>query len=173
MASNLLATYSPSDVTVVIAKDGFSHVVSGFAEDGFVSIARNSETFEMYTGSDDTNTRIYKPNTASQVTVSLQQSSNSNDILSQLYLNDRATRDYRGLFSITVKDNSGRSIFSAAEAYIGVLPDAEFGAGMSTRDWVIHCPRTEYFLGGNARFDAADAGSIAALGGTVDARWTV
>lgn len=163
MASNLLSTYSPSDVTVVLSQGAVSHVVSGFAEGTFVTIERNSETFEMYTGADNTNTRIYKPNESCMVTVSLAQTSNSNDVLSALYLNDKATRNSSGLFAMTVKDNSGRSLFSASQAYIAVVPNAEFSDSMSTRDWVIHCPRPDYYLGGNAALDSADQSTIGGI----------
>lgn len=163
MPSILLSTYSPQDVTVVISQGAASHVVSGMAEDGFISIERNSETFEMYTGADDTNTRIYKPNTSCTVTISLQQTSNSNDVLSTLYELDRASRNTSGLFAITVKDNSGRSVFSAPQAYIATVPNAEFGISMNTRDWVIHCPRPDYYLGGNAPLDSQDLATLATL----------
>lgn len=166
MASILLSTYSPPDVTVVISMGAASHVVSGFAEDTFVSIERNSETYEMYTGADDTNTRIYKPNTSCAVTISLQQTSNSNDVLSALYEIDRASRNSDNLFSITVKDNSGRSLFSASQAFISVTPNSEYGTSMNTRDWVVQCPRPDYYIGGNASLDSADQATIAALAAT-------
>lgn len=163
MASNLLSTYSPQDVTVVLSQGAVSHVVSGFAEGTFVTVARNSETFEMYTGADNTNTRIYKPNTSCMVTISLAQTSNSNDILSALYLQDVATRNSTGLFALTVKDTSGRSLFSASQAYIATVPDAEFSDSMSTRDWVVHCPRPDFFIGGNSALDGADAATLAGI----------
>lgn len=168
-----LATFAPNDVTIVIsqASSGITHILSGFSEDSIISIERNSDTFELYTGADDTNTRIYKANTSATFTIPLQQTSNSNDILTALYVNDKNSRDSSGLFSITVKDNSGRSTFFAEEAYIAVVPGSSFGNSMQLRDWVIHAVRLETYIGGNSRFSAEDQGTLETLGVTVDPRW--
>jgi hypothetical protein len=169
-----LATFAPNDVTIILTQEstGISHILSGFSEDSIISIERNSDTFELYTGADDTNTRIYKANTSATLTVPLQQTSNSNDVLTQLYVNDKNTRDSSGLFSITVKDNSGRSNFFAEEAYIAVVPNSAFGNSMQLREWVIHAVRLETYIGGNSKLSADDQATLEALGVTVDSRWT-
>ena len=138
-----------------------------------MSVERNSDTFSLYTGADDTNSRIYQPNTTAMVTLPLQQTSNSNDILSQLYLNDAASRDSSGIFSLTVKDNSGRSIFFAEEAFIAVVPNASFGNTMQLREWQLQAVRLTAVFGGNAKFSPEDADSFEQLGGTVEDKWRV
>lgn len=167
-----LATFAPNDVTIVISQGGISHIVNGFSEDSIINIERNSETFSLYTGADDTNTRIYKANTSATLTIPLQQTSASNDIFTAMYVNDKNTRDSSGLFSITIKDNSGRSTFFAEEAYIGVVPNAEFGNDMQLREWVIHAVRLETYIGGNSKFSADDQATLEALGVTVDPKWS-
>jgi hypothetical protein len=171
MASTYTSTFSPQDVTVVISQGAFSHIVSGFSEESIVTIERNSETFTLYTGADDTNSRIYQPNTSAMITLPLQQTSNSNDILSQLYANDKASRDSSGLFSITVKDNSGRSLFFAEEAFLGKVPNASFGNTMQLREWDIQAVRLDVIFGGNANFTPEDADSFEQLGGVVESKW--
>ena len=173
MASKYTSTFSPQDVTVVISLGAFSHIVSGFSEDSIVSVERNSDTFSLYTGADDTNTRIYQSNTSAMITLPLQQTSNSNDILSQMYLNDKAARDSSGIFSITVKDNSGRSLFFAEEAFIAVVPDASFGNTMQLREWQLQAVRLNATFGGNAKFTPEDIASLEELGGTVEDKWRV
>lgn len=166
-----LATFSPNEVTVVITQQstGLSHIVGGFAEDSIVSIDRNADTFALYTGADDTNTRIYNANTSGTMTISLQQTSASNDILTAIYENDRGSRN--GLFSIVVKDNSGRSNYFSEEAYIGVVPSAAIANSMQTRDWVIHAPRMTSVIGGNGPISSEDAAALDQLGTSVDDRW--
>lgn len=168
-----LATFAPNDVSIILSQEssGIVHILSGFSEDSIISIERNSETFELYTGADDTNTRIYKANTSATMTVPLQQTSNSNDILTQLYINDKNTRDSSGLFSLTVKDNSGRSTFFAEEAYIAVVPNAEFGNSMQLREWQIHAVRLDTYIGGNSKLSAEDQSTLEALGAVVDPKW--
>ena len=171
MASHYTATFAPNDVSVVITQGDMSHIVSGFSEDSIVSVEPTSARFTMYTGADDTNSRIYQANTSGTITLPLQQTSNSNDILSLLHKNDVETRDSSGMFSIMIKDNSGRTMYYADEAYISQVPSASFGNSMQLREWVIQATRLEITLGGNAKLTPEDAKAIEQLGGTVDPRW--
>jgi hypothetical protein len=171
MASSNLSTYAPNSVIVTIIFGDVVHNISGYSEDSIVTIARNSETFGMYTGADDTNTRIYNANTSGTISIPLQQTSNSNDFLMQLYLNDVATRDSSGLFQLQVKDTSGRSLYFTDQAYIGVVPDSSFANSMQLREWVIHAPRLQSYVGGNSKFDPADATAITSLGATIAPEW--
>ena len=118
MASTRTSTYSPSDVNVVLSQEstGLIHVIAGYAEDSHINVERDSETYEHVTGVDNIATRVYKANTSGKVTVSLGQGSASNDILTMLYLNDKASKNSSGLFTLTVKDGSGRSVAFAQEA---------------------------------------------------------
>lgn len=173
MASNKLATLSPFDIQVVIshAESGIVHTVVGFAEDQMVDVEQSQARFEMYTGGDDFNTRVFKNNSSGVVTLHIQQSSPSNDILSFLLENDLNTRDSSGLFSFLIKDNSGRSSYYAEEAYIANIPNAGHGTSMNLRDWTIHAPKMKSFVGGNVKLSDADIAAIEALGGTVDPKW--
>lgn len=166
-----LATYAPNEVSVVItqASTGVVHLVAGYSEDSIVSVERNSETFSMYKGADDSATRIYNADTGLMITLSLQQTAESNDILTALYKNDKQSRD--ALFSILVKDNSGRSYFFAEEAYIAVLPNAQYSNSMQIREWVIHAPNSEMTIGGNARLSPSTQAALEALGVNIDPSW--
>lgn len=166
-----LATFAPNDVTIVITQEstGISHIIGGFSEDAIISVDRNADTFTLYTGADDSNTRVYNANTAGTLTISLQQTSASNDVLTALYIQDKTNRN--GLFAIQVKDNSGRSSFFAEEAYIGVVPNSAYANSMQTRDWVIHAPRLESLLGGNSALSPEDAATLEQLGVNVAPRW--
>lgn len=171
MASNLTSTLSPYDLTLVITQGDLTHVVTGFMEDQIVTIDQQMPRFELYTGADNTTTRIHKNNTSATVTLHLQQASNSNDILSLLLQRDLETRDSSGMFNFTIKDNSGRSLYHALEAYIANVPNASHGTTMQSREWVIHTPKMTTYVGGNAKMDSADQASVTTLGSTVDARW--
>ena len=164
-----LSTFMPNEVTISMVGDGWSHVVSGFAEDSIVTIDRQAETFAMYVGADNTPTRIYNANTALMMTVALAQTSESNDLFSAVYEKDRTTR--QGVFTVLVTDNSGRSRYFAEEAYIGVVPNASYGNSMQTREWVIHAPASDVNLGGNSKISAGTLAALAALGVTVAPQW--
>lgn len=173
MTTQRVATYSPNDLTIIISQEssGISHVCSGFSEDSLVQIERNAETFTMYTGADNYSTRIYNANNSAKITLSIQQSATTNDVLTRLYQNDAATRNSSGLFSISIKDNSGRSNYFSDDAYIGVVPNSNFSNSMQTRDWVIHAHNLETVIGGNGLISPEDQATLAALGTTVDTRW--
>lgn len=167
------STYAPNQITVVITQEssGIAHVVSGYSEDSIVEIQRSAETFTMYTGADNTTTRVYNANTSATITLSLQQTSQSNDILSRLYENDAASLSSDTMFTIQIKDNSGRSNYFSDDAYVGVVPNSAFSNSMNTRDWVIHAANLYSYLGGNAKLNPADVETLQGLGGSVDARW--
>lgn len=173
MATQRLATFAPNDVNVVITQrsSGIAHIVSGYSEDSIVNIERVAETFTMYTGADNTSTRIYNANKSATVTLSLQQTSASNDILSLLYSNDSASRNSSGLFSLQISDASGRSRYFSDDAYVGVVPNSAFGNSMQTRDWVLHAHNLDTYIGGNAVLSPEDQDVITTLGGSIDAKW--
>lgn len=168
-----LATFSPNQVAVIISQDstGITHRCSGYSEDSIISIDRNQETFSLYTGADDSNTRIANVNTSATMTVSLQQTSATNDVFSALYDNDRNTLDSSGLFAITVKDLSGRSYYFSNQAYLASPPSSGFANSMQTREWVIHMPNSQIYIGGNAKLSAEEVATLEALGAVVDPRW--
>lgn len=168
-----LKTYAPNQVSVILTHGatGITHTVTGFSEDSIVSIERNAETFTMYRGADDTKTRIFNSDSSATITVPLQQTSNSNDIFTLLYEYDRARLNSDGLFSIQIKDLTGRSVYYSDEAYIAIVPNSAFSNNMELREWVIHAASLNTLIGGNSRFSEDDANSVGALGGTVLPQW--
>ena len=171
MTTSRVATLSPIDVTVVISQSGFTHVVSGYAEDSNIMVERGSDNFEKHVGVDNKTSRIYKADKSGMITLSLAQTSVSNDVLDLLQRNDAAARNSSGLFSVTVKDGSGRSVYHSLEAWVGKVPNSAFGSSMQMREWVIQAAEMTSFIGGNGKVSAEDVATIEALGGTVAADW--
>lgn len=171
MATQRLATFSPNDVSVIITQSstGISHVVSGYSEDSIVNIEWTTPRYALYTGADNTGTRVRNASNSATLSISLQQTSASNDVLSSLFDNDAANTD--GLFSIQVKDASGRSVYFSDDAYIGVRPNAGFTNNMSTRDWVVQAFNLEGYAGGNAIISPEDQSTLQTLGATIAAKW--
>lgn len=171
MTTSRVATLSPIDVTLVISQAGFTHVVSGYMEDSNITVERGSDSYEKHTGIDNKTSRIYKADKSGMITINLAQTSVSNDVLDQLQRNDAAARNSSGLFSVTVKDGSGRSVYHSLEAWISKVPNSAFGSGMQGREWVIQAAEMTSFIGGNGKVSAEDLATIEALGGTVSADW--
>lgn len=169
--TQILASYSPEDVAIVIANDNFSHTISGTAEGTFLTITRVVPHATLYTGADSTNARVVRSVKNCDVTLTLMQTSESNDILSQLLLLDEDSRDGSDTFSITIKDTMGRTVASAPVAFIGTSPDISFGVDIDERDWVIHAIGMNIFEGGNGKLTPETFSTLGDLGNTPDARW--
>jgi len=171
MNTSRVATLSPTDVTVVISQASFTHVVSGYSEDSNITVERGSDSYEKHVGIDNKTSRVYKSDKSGMITLSLAQTSVSNDVLDLLQRNDAAARNSSGLFSVTVKDGSGRSVYHSLEAWISKVPNSAFGSSMQMREWVIQAAEMTSIIGGNGKVSAEDVATIEALGGTVSADW--
>jgi len=171
-----LATYSPIEVSVILSWESDngginSHIITGVSESSIVSIERQ-EAYHESVGAYGNTTRIYNPVwDKANITIPLQQTSESNDVLNWLFTRDIRAVNSDNLFSITVKDNSGRSLHYGHEAYIAVKPNAMYGNQMETREWVVRVNKLEDILGGNSKVDQSLAAEVQSLGGVIPATW--
>lgn len=137
-------TYAPEKVAIIFG----GAIMSGYADGTFVNIERNTETFQTVVGADGESTRVKSADQSGKVTITLKQSSDSNDILSGFEAADAAS--LQGYLPLLVKDANGRSLYAAENAWIEKPADAEFGKDLNTREWVIQCDKLIPFTGGNA-----------------------
>jgi hypothetical protein len=174
MAGNkeILASYSPEDVTIVLSNSKFSHFVSGYTEGGFISVTRTVPHAVLQNGADGSNARVVRGIKNADVTVTLMGTSESNDVFSQLLALDEGSRDGSDCFSLTIKDNTGRTVMSSPQAFIGTTPDIDFGVEVTDRAWVISAIHLTTHIGGNGRFSPDGFDAVTDLGYTGEARWT-
>jgi hypothetical protein len=170
-AKNILATYSPEDVIITIHNSRFSHIISGYSDSTFIELTRLVPHATLYNGADGTNARVVRAVRNYDITLTLHQASESNDVLSQLLLLDEISRDGRDIFAITLKDATGRTLYSSPSAFIGTDPDLQFGAEISDRAWVISAVYLERHIGGNGRLTPDGQEALTALGKEVDPKW--
>lgn len=136
-------TYSPTQISISVA----GTTIRGYADGTFVSIEHEDDAFTKVVGADGEVARTHSANESARITLTLMQTSSSNDVLSALELADRIS--LKGVFPVMVKDNNGRSLYVANEAWVVKPADAEFGAEMSDREWMIDCAKLVPFTGGN------------------------
>lgn len=136
-------TYDPKQVVVIFG----GRQVRGYADGTFVEVVRDEDMFSLYVGADGESTRAKSNNKSGSVTVTLQQSSPSNDELSELALADELGN--AGVLPLLVKDGSGRALFTAEQAWIQKMADSAFGNETETREWVIRTGELIPFVGGN------------------------
>lgn len=136
-------TYSPKDVILTI---------SGYQLTGWQSITinRTVKGFTVVRGIRGKNTRVKNVDTSATINISLLQTSQGNDVLS--YIHDLDLDEGTARIVLTLKDKSGRSVFSSNEAYLTGYPTATFSGQFEYRNWEIFAQTTStYTVGGNAR----------------------
>lgn len=135
--------YDPAQVKVTFG----GHVVQGYADGTFVEVARNEQSFSLQVGTDGEGTRSKTNNKSGTVTLTLMQSSQSNDVLSGFSLADELSS--AGVFPLSVVDKSGKTIVAAETAWIQKPADVEFSREATSRQWVFETDNLIMNIGGN------------------------
>ena len=135
--------YDPAQFQLIVN----GNIISGFADGTFISFTRSADSFSKTVGSDGEVTRTRMNDKSAELTITLQQASASNDILSDLYLLDELSGN--GIVPVLMKDGSGNTIIGAAEAWIRKPADATFSNEAENREWVIDMAAADPFIGGN------------------------
>jgi hypothetical protein len=140
-------TFDPNQFTITLTGLGISHVVTGFAQDTFLSWAFDEALWNDVNDANFNTTRFKRNNFNSKFTLTLSQASPSNDALSTFMNLDRQI-DSTGAFAIMAKDNNGTTLITSAFAYILEAPTADVGTDNNNRSWVIRLTETGVFIGG-------------------------
>lgn len=138
-----LFTYIPSKVVLDI---------SGYKVQGHVSISLSLDNpqFKTIKGIRGRNTRVRDKNTSGVLKVELLQTSITNDLFSEIVQQDLIYGT--GRLVISLKDDSGSSLFFCDNAYIEGFPELGFRDAAGTRTWTINClsiPLNQFKVGGN------------------------
>jgi hypothetical protein len=138
-----MKTLDPKQIVIIFGAD----IIQGYADGSFVTVDRNEDSWNLSVGADGEGTRTKSNNKSGQITLTLAQSSQSNQILSQAALADEL--DNAGLRPILIKDNLGTSLYSAELAYVKKPAASEFSNESTNREWIIETDNLQMFIGGN------------------------
>ena len=139
-----LGTYSPDKVSINVA----GHIITGYTETSFVDIEFSNDRITMEKGADGEVARVINSDDSAIITIRLQQTSSSNDVLSALFDADLISSS--GAFPINVTDTSGSSSFTCDAAWITQYPTTTFSDGVEQREWNIQCGSLKLaHVGGN------------------------
>ncbi len=136
-------TYDPSQVLVTVG----GAMISGFTDGSFVKVARDEDAYSKVVGADGQVSRAKNANTSGSVTITLKQTSASNDVLSALAAADEVGN--AGLVPILIKDLLGATLASSPDAWIKKLPDMDLAKEVSDREWALDCGELWIIVGGN------------------------
>jgi hypothetical protein len=136
-------TYDPKQIIVAWGPIIFT----GFPEGTYITIARNGDVFEKSKGADGTVDRVNKNANDFMITLTLKQTSITNDLLSAALIADIESNT--GKFPFTIKDLNGTSTFFSALAWIAKDPDDEYSDALSNREWRFDTGPAVKVTGGN------------------------
>lgn len=148
-----MRTYDPKQVLAIVGLPipvpnlPGSFQVTGFSEDSQIEVDFDEDTFQLQMGTDGEGTRVKTNNFAAKFKLTLMQSSDSNDKLGALWLADRANN--AGIFTFSLKDLSGRSIYFASQTFITKVPASGFHKKAGPREWVLQTDNCVATPGGN------------------------
>jgi hypothetical protein len=137
--------YDPASVLMSFA----GIPIRGFADGTMVNIEFNEDAFSLQMGTDGEGTRSKTNNRSAKVTISLMQSSDTNDLLSGVHTLDLNSPGGDGVGPLLIKDGQGRSLFLAEKAWIMKSPGAEYGREATAREWVFEMSELIAVYGGN------------------------
>lgn len=136
-------TYAADEVTVLIGV----HIASGFADGTFVQIEETSDGVTSVAGADGEVARSMGTDPRKKLTITLLQTSDTNDVLSALYNTDKIRKN--GTFPVTVKDLRGRTMFAASTAWITKSANVSLGKEVESREWTLETSGGTFVVGGN------------------------
>jgi len=136
-------TYDPKNIIVTIG----GVPMSGFSDGTFLEIDRNEPTWNTVVGADGLVTRGKTNDFSGTLTLTLKQSSPSNDVLSGFMAVDEASN--AGVFPVLVKDLSGNSIYFAAQAWVTQYANSTFDKAITDRQWILTMAEADIFVGSN------------------------
>ena len=139
-----LQTYAAS--MVVITYKGVRIV--GMADGEFIKAKRMADSFSSVASSDGAAVaRAGLSDKRGEVSITLLQTSSSNDFLSREHALDEAS--YQNTGALVIKDLRGTTLAVMSEAWIKTLPDVTFGKDVGTREWNFEGASLDLFAGGN------------------------
>jgi hypothetical protein len=136
-------TFDPKSVIITIG----GVPISGYADGTFLEITADTQQWTKVTGADGFTTRVKSNDYGGVMTLTLSQSSPSNDVLSALLNVDKLSS--AGVVPILIKDLSGTTIMFSASGWIQQFPDVSFGNEINNRAWVLDLADMDILVGGN------------------------
>ena len=128
----MVRTYNPKEITIALG----NHIVTGIADDSFVTIDPNGDGVTKKVGCDGEVVRSISPDDTFIVKLSVFQTSETNSFLQQKVALDRKTGN--GMFPILIKDLKGGMVFSTDAAWPIRPASRGYGKEAGTREWELH-----------------------------------
>ena len=136
-------TFDPA--TVIVSIGGTP--MSGLADGTFVIVSRDEDIFSKVSGADGEVSRAKSNNRSGSLTLTLIQTSMSNDVLSAIAVLDEISNT--GIVPVFVKEIGTSTILMAGEGWVKKMPDVSYSKEIENREWVLDLAIVNMFEGGN------------------------
>jgi len=120
-----MKTYSPEEGSMIV--DG--NIIDAW---NTIKVARDEDGFAFEPSTSGGGTRTKNSNKAGKFTITTQQTSESNAVLSDLAKSG-------DIFSCSFRDNSGNDVHESEAGYVVKPADSEYGKEVGEREWMIQC----------------------------------
>lgn len=142
MNSGEVKTYDPKLVTITFG----GIIFFDFPDGDFVEFS-SDDAFESIRGADGSEERVNKNVFSGDLTLTLKQTSRTNDDLTQVLNADKLLNN--GIRPLQIKDLRGTTLLFSPRAWIMKTPDFSLGDSLNTRGWTFRLTNLEPVLGGN------------------------
>jgi len=142
-----LKVYNADEMLITV---GPVIIDSGYADGEFLSVEQETEDTVDVAGTDGEVAVSRSNDRRATVTISLLQTATANDGLSVLSNLARSSRGMAGaIVPLTIADKNGRTIMTAANAWVQKAPDRSWDRQAGSVDWEVRCAHLVRFDGGN------------------------
>jgi len=139
-------SYDSSQVIITFGP----HIITGYAEETFVSVEEMGDGISSVVGANGEKARSMSQNRSLTITLTLLQTSKSNDLLSAAWDVDRASHG-EGAPPFAMTDLTGRSLIADPSSWIVKKPNSEFSSTTSNREWTFETSNDAVYHVGGAR----------------------
>lgn len=145
MSDTTVKTFDPKNVIIV-----FGGVpLTGYSPNTFISVAAAGDRFSKVVGADGETARGKSNDYTHEVTLTLMQTSLSNDYLSGIMALDKLSNS--GILPLSVLDKSGSTLFFWDQAWVKKPPNWDGQKEVGERAWVFDTGQViEENIGGNS-----------------------
>lgn len=141
-----LKTIDPKKVILTIG----GVPIGGYADGTFISFEMAEDAFTTSVGADGETVRVKSNNRLGTLTITLQQTSDSNSSLSAVATADQLSGT--GIVAVLIKEIGGDTSIISGKGWVRKLPVAEYGKEVANREWILDLADVDAFIGGTFGF---------------------
>jgi len=130
-----MKTYSPEEGSMIV--DG--NIGEGW---NTIKVERDEDSYAFEPSTSGGGTRTKNSNKAGKITITLQQTSAFNAILSDLEKSG-------DIVPVAFRDNSGFDVHESEGAYVVKPADSEYGKEVGETEWILQCEKLDMDKRGN------------------------